>query len=137
MFNHILSARIEQDSWSQGLDGDVFMIDGSHSCFSCETIDDDIHARLTQNALHPTGALFGKGESRLTGEGLVLEQNELEHFPELTSGLIAFGLENARRALRVNVSNLDWEFDDAILKLKFNLPAGSYATAVLREIIEI
>jgi tRNA pseudouridine13 synthase len=135
LFNHILSARIEHESWANGLNGDVVMIDGSHSCFACETIDDDIHARLTQNALHPTGALFGKGESRLTGEALVLEQNELELFPELTKGLIAFGLENDRRALRVNVANLTWEFDDTILKLKFNLPAGSYATAVLREII--
>ena len=92
---------------------------------------------MSQNALHSTGALFGKDESRLTGEALVLEQNELEHFPELTNGLIRFGLENDRRALRVNVSNLSWEFDDDILKLAFNLPAGSYATAVLREIIKI
>jgi tRNA pseudouridine13 synthase len=137
LFNHILSARIENESWATGLDGDVFMIDGSHSCFACETIDDDIRARLSQNALHSTGALFGKDESRLTGEALVLEQNELERFPELTNGLIRFGLENDRRALRVNVSNLSWEFDDDILKLAFNLPAGSYATAVLREIIKI
>jgi tRNA pseudouridine13 synthase len=135
LFNHILSARIENESWATGLDGDVFMIDGSHSCFACETIDNDIRARLVQNNLHPTGALFGKGESRLTGKALVLEQNELELFPELTKGLIAFGLENDRRALRVNVANLSWEFNDDILKLKFNLPAGSYATAVLRTVI--
>jgi len=68
---------------------------------------------------------------------LELEQNVIEKYAELTKGLIAFGLENDRRALRVNVSNLTWEFgdDDATLKLKFNLPAGSYATAVLREIL--
>ncbi|MGB4498248.1 MAG: tRNA pseudouridine(13) synthase TruD [Methylococcaceae bacterium] len=135
LFNHILSARIENESWATGLDGDVFMIDGSHSCFACEMIDDDIRARLVQNNLHPTGSLFGKGESRLTGEALVLEQNVFEKYTELTKGLIAFGLENDRRALRVNLSNLSWEFDDDILKLKFNLPAGSYATAVLRTVI--
>jgi tRNA pseudouridine13 synthase len=137
LFNHILSARIEHESWTTGLDGDVLMIDGSHSCFACESMDDEIRARLEQNALHSTGALFGKGESRLAGGALVLEQNELERFPELTKGLIVFGLESDRRALRVNVANLSWEFNDDILKLKFNLPAGSYATAVLREIIKI
>ena len=138
LFNHILSARIEKNSWSQGLNGDVFMIDGSHSCFACETIDDDIRARLSQNALHSTGILFGKGESRVSGEALALEQNVFEHFPVLTKGLLAFGLENDRRALRVNVSNLTWDFCDAsTLKLNFNLPAGSYATAVLREILTI
>ncbi len=135
LFNHILSARIDQNSWATGLNGDVFMIDGSHSCFACDAIDDDIRTRLSENALHPTGTLFGKGESRLAGDASILEQYVLELFPELTTGLIAFGLENDRRALRVNVSNLTWEFEDSILKLTFNLPAGSYATAVLREII--
>jgi tRNA pseudouridine13 synthase len=135
LFNYILSARIEHESWATGLDGDVFMIDGSHSCFACETIDNDIRARLAKNTLHSTGALFGKGESRVSREALVLEQNVFEKYTELTKGLIAFGLENDRRALRVNVANLSWEFNDDILKLKFNLPAGSYATAVLRTVI--
>ena len=136
LFNHILAARITQNTWSQGLNGDVLMIDGSNSCFACDEIDDDIGTRLTQNALHPTAALFGKGESRVSSEALVLEKSVFEKYTELKKGLIAFGVENARRALRVNVSNLTWQFgDDDTLRLQFNLPAGSYATAVLREII--
>ncbi|MEN9596405.1 MAG: hypothetical protein RL236_839 [Pseudomonadota bacterium] len=138
LFNHILAARIEQNTWSHGLNGDVFMIDGSHSCFPCDEMDDDIHARLAQNALHPTGVLFGKGESRLSAAAFELEQNVIEKYAELTKGLIAFGLENDRRALRVNISNLTWEFNgDDTFRLQFNLPAGSYATAVLREIIDL
>lgn len=44
-----------------------------------------------------------------------------------------------RRALRVNVQDLTWHFNDenATLLLKFSLPAGSYATAVLREIMDV
>ncbi len=137
LFNHILAARIEQNTWSHGLNGDVFMIDGSHSCFPCDEMDDDIRARLAENALHSTGILFGKGESRLTALAHELEQNVIEKYAELTKGLIAFGLENDRRALRVNISNLTWEFDGDTLRLQFNLPAGSYATAVLREIIDL
>ncbi len=136
LFNHILSKRIENESWATGLDGDVFMIDGSHSCFSCEKMDDNIYARLKQNTLHPTGALFGKGQSRLTAEALTLEQNVIEKYTELANGLIAFGLENDRRALRVIPADLTWGFcGDGILRLQFSLPAGSYATAVLREMI--
>ena len=137
LFNHILAVRIEQNTWSHGLNGDVFMIDGSHSCFPCDEMDDDIRARLAENALHSTGILFGKGESRLTALAHELEQNVIEKYAELTKGLIAFGLENDRRALRVNISNLTWEFDGDTLRLQFNLPAGSYATAVLREIIDL
>jgi tRNA pseudouridine13 synthase len=138
LFNHILSARIEQHSWQTGLNGDVFMLDGSRSCFACEVIDDDIHARLAKNALHSTGALVGKGESRVSAEALEIEQKIIENYPELQNGLVAFGVENDRRALRVNVANLTWKFsDDTTLKLQFLLPAGSFATALLREIISL
>jgi tRNA pseudouridine13 synthase len=138
LFNHILSARIEQHSWQTGLNGDVFMLDGSRSCFVCEVIDDDIQTRLAQNALHSTGALVGKGESRVSAEALELEQKIIENYPELQNGLVAFGVENDRRALRINVANLTWEFsDESTLKLHFLLPAGSYATALLREIISL
>ncbi|MDD5214338.1 MAG: tRNA pseudouridine(13) synthase TruD [Methylococcales bacterium] len=40
--------------------------------------------------------------------------------------------------MRIQAANLMWEFKDTqTLVLKFNLPAGSYATAVLREIIAL
>lgn len=136
LFNQILATRIEQNNWHSGLNGDILMIDGSHSCFACETLDADICTRLTNNLLHPTGVLFGKGQSKISGEALAVEQQVLQHYSDLTAGLIAFGVENDRRALRVQAANLEWEFLDLqTLILKFNLPAGSYATAVLREII--
>ncbi|MDD2864589.1 MAG: tRNA pseudouridine(13) synthase TruD [Methylococcales bacterium] len=138
LFNEILATRIEQNCWNQGLAGDVLMIDGSHSCFAAEEIDDDLRARLTQNLLHPTGALFGSGVTRISAKALELEQTVFEKYPDLTAGLLKFDVENARRALRIQAANLMWEFKDTqTLVLKFNLPAGSYATAVLREIIAL
>lgn len=138
LFNEILATRIEQNCWNQGVAGDVLMIDGSHSCFATEEIDESLRARLTQNLLHPTGTLFGSGETRTSAKVLELEQQVFEKYPDLTVGLLKFDVENTRRALRVNVANLTWEFKDTqTLVLKFNLPAGSYATAVLREIITL
>lgn len=136
LFNEILATRIEQKNWHQGLNGDVLMIDSSHSCFACETIDDDIYARLKQNLLHPTGTLFGKGLSRLSSLALELENTVFEKYPDLAKGLQAFDVERNQRALRVQAANLTWKFNDPqTLILEFKLPAGSYATAVLREII--
>jgi tRNA(Glu) U13 pseudouridine synthase TruD len=39
----------------------------------------------------------------------------------------------------VNVQDLTWQLSDenTTLLLKFSLPAGSYATAVLREIMDV
>jgi tRNA pseudouridine13 synthase len=56
----------------------------------------------------------------------------------LAQGLIASNVDKDRRVLRVNVQDLQWQFvNDTVLELCFTLPAGSYATAVLREIIDI
>jgi tRNA pseudouridine13 synthase len=138
LFNEILATRIEKNCWNQGLEGDVLMIDSSHSCFAVQELDDELRARLTQNLLHPTGALFGSGVVRINTKSLELEQQIFEKYPDLTAGLLKFDVESARRALRVRAANLTWEFiDEKTVVLKFNLPAGSYATAVLREIITL
>ena len=138
LFNEILATRIKQNCWNNGLEGDVLMIDGSHSFFVCEELNEEIRSRLAANLLHPTGVLFGTGVAKISSEALALEQHVLQNFPELTAGLIAFNVENDRRALRINATNLTWEFlDSNTLILRFNLPAGSYATAMLREIVKI
>jgi tRNA pseudouridine13 synthase len=51
--------------------------------------------------------------------------------------LIDFSVDSDRRALRANVQDLQWQFiAEDLLELTFTLPAGSYATSVLREIIQ-
>jgi tRNA pseudouridine13 synthase len=82
--------------------------------------------------------LWGRGEAGVTADTLSIEQGIIDAYPELAQGLIASEVDKDRRALRVNVQDLDWQFvDDATLALAFTLPAGSYATSVLREIIEL
>ena len=139
LFNCILARRIDDNTWATGVNGDVFMLDGSRSGFACEQIDDIIRTRLDNNELHPTGALYGKGDLRTSTDAHRIEQSVFDNYDTLTRGLIAFGLEMDRRALRVNVQDLTWHFSDenTTLLLKFSLPAGSYATAVLREIMDV
>ena len=69
---------------------------------------------------------------------LELESSILNSYPNLAQGLIAAGVESDRRTLRVKVNDLNWQFiQEDILELGFTLPAGSYATSVLREIINL
>jgi tRNA pseudouridine13 synthase len=44
-------------------------------------------------------------------------------------------MNSERRALRIRVAGLAWEWDADVLRLRFELGAGSFATTVLREII--
>ena len=54
-------------------------------------------------------------------------------------GLKNARLDQERRSLRLSVNNLKWSFDkhNKLLKLSFFLPAGGYATSVLRELVKV
>ncbi|HEX7025777.1 MAG TPA: tRNA pseudouridine(13) synthase TruD [Gammaproteobacteria bacterium] len=136
LFNEVLSRRIEADTWLRPTAGDVMMLDGSHSVFKTkdESID-ELMARLHAGDVHITGPLFGKGQSMVEDEVLELETTVFARHPEFIAGLEAAGLKPERRALRVIPGELQWQFEDDSLILNFTLPAGSYATAVLRELV--
>lgn len=137
LFNQILASRIAQHNWNQPLAGDVYQFDLSHSCFHSEHADAEIIRRLALKEIHPTGVLWGQGASDVSADALALELAVINAHEPLAQGLIANGVERDRRALRVNVQDLSWQFvDGSVLELGFTLPAGSYATSLLREIIE-
>ncbi len=138
LFNHILSERVANHSWKQALVGDALMFDDSHSFFQVEVLDESILQRIAQLELHPTAVLWGKGEAQVAGEVMLLEQRIIDQFDDLAQGLMAFGIEKDRRALRSHVKELQWEFiGDNCLELSFSLNAGCYATSVLREIARV
>jgi tRNA pseudouridine13 synthase len=136
LFNQILSLRVVDYTWNQAVKGDAFMFDGSQGYFKSQAVDTDILRRLTEKKIHPSGVLWGKGENAVSGDAYAVEQQVIDANPELAQGLIQNGVDQSRRPLRINVNDLEWTFkDDMTLKLKFTLPAGSYATALLRELI--
>jgi tRNA pseudouridine13 synthase len=136
LFNSILAIRVEQGNWNMVLPGDALMLDGSHSFFRCAQPDADIESRIANGKLHSTGVLWGRGLSDASDTALELEMRIIGAYPELAAGLEKSGVDMARRALRVNVPDLQWQFvSRSDLQLSFSLPAGSYATAVLWEIV--
>jgi tRNA pseudouridine13 synthase len=138
LFNEVLSRRVRDDSWRLGMDGDLMMLDGSHSVFATETLDDELHTRLARLDIHPSGPLWGRDGTRPTAAALVLEQEVAETDPELRDGLVAAGVRAERRALRLALGEAECRLGDAgTLELVFSLPAGAYATVVLRELLEV
>jgi len=136
LFNQILAIRVTQQTWNKTLAGDTYLFDGSHSCFKTDQPDAELIKRVDAKEIHPSGALWGKGEVRVSSEAWALEESVIRTYPQLVQGLIANAVENDRRALRVNINDLEWQFNgEGVLVLSFTLPAGSYATSVLRELI--
>jgi tRNA pseudouridine13 synthase len=131
IFNALLAERVRQGSWERGIEGDVWMLDGSHSVFGPEPLTDELAARCAALDIHPTGSLWGAGEVRSLAAARALETNAAESRRELADGLVAAGLKQERRALRLPVREMASRWLDADLELSFFLPAGTYATTLL------
>ena len=136
LFNQVLSTRVGNGHWNTAVPGDVMQLAGSHSFFTTELVDEELRQRVASRDIHPTGPLYGKGVNPAADECLALEQDILGRYPDWLNGLEAAGLRQDRRALRLPVSDLKWHWlTETDLQLNFSLPAGAYATAVLRELV--
>lgn len=134
LFNQILAKRVQNGSWNQYVQGDVFMFDGGHSWFSDDG-DANLPERVASQAIHPTGAMWGRGRLESKGDVCALEQAIADDYPIFCEGLERNGLKQERRALRINVQDMNVTIlDEDSLRLKFALPAGAYATVVLAQL---
>lgn len=136
IFNAVLAERVMRGSWNRLLPGELVNLDGSGSIFQAEVIDTVLDDRCRMLDVHPTGALWGAGATGPTGVVAELEQEAASRFPALCSGLVAAGLEADRRALRIKVSELQWDIASDNVRLQFRLGRGAYATAVLHEVLD-
>jgi len=132
----VLAARVADGSWRRALDGDVFQLDGRSAIFGPEAPSDELRERVARGDIHPTGPMFGRGELRSTEAVRALESAVFEQFPELCAGLAAAGLDHERRALRLPARDFRCDWDGDTLIARFTLPAGAYATTVLRELVD-
>jgi len=143
LFNQILSQRIADRCWLDYLDGDVLILNGSRSHFVLDrrspTAAADLAAvgeRLEVGDIHLAASLCGSGESPLSSQAAERERQVWQSSEDLYQGLRAAGVEWALRPMRVRPEALRWHFEGGDLTLGFELPAGSYATVLLRELIE-
>jgi len=125
LFNVALSHRIALGNWQTPLDGEVFT-EGA----ATETSEN------TSFAL--TGPLPGDGELGSEQAVLALEEAALAPFESWRQGLKQARLTPERRALTCLPQALSWQFEtEQKLTLQFVLPKGSYATMLVRELIQV
>ncbi|QIB64227.1 tRNA pseudouridine(13) synthase TruD [Kineobactrum salinum] len=137
LFNLLLAHRVRQQSWNRVLAGDVCMLQGSRSLFACAGVDAEIEARTAAGDIHPGLPLWGLGKV-LQAEPMLSEQSRvLADEAAACRFLEQAGLTLAYRSARLLADDFCWQFcDDDTLLLSFGLGAGSYATAVLAELVD-
>jgi tRNA pseudouridine13 synthase len=138
LFNQVLSRRVQSGTWNRAIRGDAMQLEGSHSFFIADTVDAELLARLERHDVHPTGPLHGRGVTPVRADSLELELAVLREYADWCAGLEAAGLKQDRRALCLVVGDLAGEVgNDGDWRLQFSLPAGAYATSVLRELVDV
>lgn len=136
LFNRILAERVRAGAWNQAIPGDAFMFPDSRSFFKPDEISEDILRRVETRSIHSSGVLWGVAPSAADGDALELELRAIEPLRELAEGLAAAGLETGRRPFRLCPEAMTHAYPEpGTLRLGFTLPAGAYATAVLRELV--
>ncbi len=135
LFNAVLERRVQLNNWNALVQGEAVNLDGSSSWFAHSRLGPADAVRFFEFDLHPSGPMWGAGESPATDLALQIESDAIEAFDSFTQGLAQLGLKQERRALRQHVRDLTWMFENDTLTLRFALNKGGFATSVLRELV--
>lgn len=133
-FNAILAERLRE--FDGLLDGDVAWLHRNGACFRVESAALE-SARASAFEISASGPLFGRKCLAPSGRPLEIEDDVLSALG-LTRELFAARseLDGARRPFRVPILDPECRQVGDDLELRFGLPPGSYATALLREIMK-
>lgn len=151
IFNAVLGARVGDGSWGQLLPGDAANLNGTGSVFRVAEIDATLRARAAALDLHPTGPLCGapvanesaagdgaRDAALVSGAPAQLEARIAAQFPAALQMIERAAMKSERRALRLVAADLSGALPTPdTLRLCFSLPAGSFATTVLRELVSV
>lgn len=138
LFNVVINERMERGTWDTPIAGEVYGFADNRTLILPEKQRGDEVDRFRSGVLELTAPLWGGGELQSVGEVLAFEQEIAARYPELIAGLEAFRLRQERRVVRLRPENSSCEVvDDGDLVLRFDLPKGAYATALLRELAEL
>ncbi|MFT7111356.1 MAG: tRNA pseudouridine13 synthase [Psychrobacter glaciei] len=134
LFNHMLAKRVNSNSWDKPIEGEVFGFSGSLRGFAQEHSDEE-KSRFNEKDIHPTCALWGKGESVAAGELDAIEKTVVEANDLFAQGIVRQGMKQERRVSRLLLPDLTWQWQtEDVLVLNFELGSGLFATSVLREL---
>ena len=135
IFNLIVSKRMELDLAQQILVGDVLQLNGSHSWFVVDESEDlaQLQQRLAQQDVLLTAPLIGEEEK----SAVDFEHEIFAQYQALFALMRQERMKAARRPILMQPQQFQWQFEPNGLHLQFALPAGSYATALIRELVNV
>ncbi|EHL31509.1 tRNA pseudouridine(13) synthase TruD [Legionella drancourtii] len=135
LFNLILAQRVRKHNWNMPLVGDVMQLSGSNSIFVIDEIQEELCERIKKKDISPASPLPGKSRHKANGDALALINEIYADWLPWLAGLERLGLEEAWRANILHAEQFECVIAENTAELSFILPAGTYATTLLRELV--
>lgn len=138
MFNDYLGRRLADGLFRTVMPGDVMAKWPAGGMFTVEDVPTEL-ARFERRETVTAGPMFGKKTLPAKGEAAEREAKVLESAGLTPRSFDGFGklVMGTRRHNLVYIDDLSAERVADGLRLKFSLPAGSYATVLLRELMKV
>ncbi|HAT6936749.1 TPA: tRNA pseudouridine(13) synthase TruD [Legionella pneumophila subsp. pneumophila] len=137
LYNLILSRRVKESSWNLPLLGDVIQLVGSNSVFvNDKSMDEQLLQRIGEKDVSPASPLPGRSKNLVKGTALQIINEVYAEWSAWLDGLEKNGLEEAWRANILYAEQIEYRINQGTVELSFVLPAGAYATVVLRELVQ-
>ncbi|HAT6979344.1 TPA: tRNA pseudouridine(13) synthase TruD [Legionella pneumophila] len=137
LYNLILSRRVKESSWNLPLLGDVIQLVGSNSVFvNDKSLDEQLLQRIGEKDVSPASPLPGRSKNLVKGTALQIINEVYAEWSAWLDGLEKNGLEEAWRANILYAEQIEYRINQGTVELSFVLPAGAYATVVLRELVQ-
>jgi tRNA pseudouridine13 synthase len=137
LFNHYLGRRLADGLLRRVLEGDVMAKWPFGGLFVATDLPRE-QERLERRETVPAGPMFGRKTFPAAGRAAAREAAALADFGLTPAAFTGFGklLQGTRRHNFIYVDNLMFATETEGIRLSFTLPAGSYATVLLREVMK-
>jgi len=137
IFNHVVAARIRDNCLHDAMPGDCLLFNNSDGYLVTDKKTDKnaIAQRIEFGELVTSAPLWGRGDNLVQGDALTWESAVLAEHAVWLRALEQAGMQQERRRAVLRTNDLRWRWLDNSLELHFSLSAGSYATSLIRELV--
>ncbi|MGR6834983.1 tRNA pseudouridine(13) synthase TruD [Aliivibrio wodanis] len=135
IFNHIVSQRITEGYFSQPVDGDILLDQNDRTVSENVTSEESIQ-KIQNGELSISAALAGDNQLPTKDKALTFEQPQLDAEPDLMALICGNRMRHERRSVELHPENLTWSSEGDTLTLSFSLTSGSFATVIVRELLQ-
>jgi tRNA pseudouridine13 synthase len=144
VFNEVLGERVRSGSFDKLLPGDLAWKHDNRSVFAVDEAtaekENAPEGRVPRGEVSPSGPNWGAGMTRATGEPGAMERAALERSGITEDHFRGRCVEGGRRPMRVPLKHAEVsagaDEHGPYIRAGFELPRGSYATMVMREVMK-